>query len=751
MKKKHLACAAAAVALVAGPALACSTIIVGRDASATGRVIVGHNEDDDGELFVHHAMVPARTHAAGETMPAEKGKAAIPQVTATRGFFWSEVKAPWGGLPNSDTFLNDCGVFVTSNSGGCEPPDDAATTLTDGGIGYNLRRAVAERAHSAREAVDIVTNLVQTWGYYMPGRLYTVADGDEAWIVEVAKGRRYIARRVPDDAVAVVANCYTIHGPEAGDVIAPGVAAQISAAGGGFDFALAFQGERRRNHPANVYRQKHMYRIAAGRDFDKFDCPFSARPPRKVSADDVKAALSTHYEGTDDEVKPRHGDSYSAGRPVCRDSTIISTLCIFGDDLKSTELRLCNGSPCSAPFHSFRPFGGGLPAEIDESADAVARLENHVLPLGDTGGVDIAFLRGMLKIPSESMDQKANNDCIEYLRAWLEPRGVTCHVLVNDKGRKSLYAATTPGKRHDYLFVSHVDVVPAADPRQFEPHTVGDWIYARGACDTKGNVAVICRVLANLVGKASVGAFIATDEDGPTEGGTPTPRWSLEQGFVPKRFIMVGDSAGEEPDQLFTAEKGHARITITARGKGGHSSRPWALDNPIPKLAAAWSRLEAKMPPRPTAEDKWRDCLSPTMIKGSDAGNMIPDAAWMRFSLRFTEPDGYDRWVKFIADTTGLETARSATFRPPVVTDPEDPNVQAMFAALKRQIPAMRLGKMSAATDASYYAHLGLPIVIYAPTGEGPHAPDERISIRSLRDYAIALTKFLAATRRQDD
>lgn len=744
MKKILCACSAAAAALAAGSAFACSTIIVGRNASSTGHVIVGHNEDDDGELFVHHGMVPARTHAAGETLPAEKGKAAIPQVASTHGFFWSEVKAPWGGLPNSDTFLNDSGVFVTSNSGTAAPPADDASTLTDGGIGYNLRRAIAERARSARDAVDIVTNLVQTWGYYMTGRLYTVADRDEAWIVEIAKGRRYIARRVPDDAVAVVANCYTIHEPAEGDVIAPGVAARIAAANDGFDFARTFQGEKRWKHRYDVYRMKYMYKIAAGRDFDKNDCPFSAVPARKASADDVKAALSTHYEGTEDEARPKHGGPYDTGLPVCRDSTIISTLCVFAGDLKSTELRLCNGSPCTARFFSFRPFGGGVPAEIDESSDAVARLESHVLPIGDTGGVDLAFLKGMLKIPSESMDQKANNDCIEYLRSWLEPRGVICHVLVNDKGRKSLYAATAPGKRHDYLFVSHVDVVPAADPRQYEPKVDGDWLYARGACDTKGNVAVICRVLANLAGKASVGAFIATDEDGPTEGGTPTPKWSLEQGFVPKKFIMVGDSAGEEPDQLFTAEKGHARITITARGKGGHSSRPWALDNPIPKLAAAWAKLEAKLPPRPTAEDKWRDCLSPTMIKGSNAGNMIPDEAWMRFSLRFTEPDGYDQWVKLIADTTGLETTRSATFRPPVVTNENDPNVQAMLAALKRRIPAMRLGRMSAATDATYYAHLGLPTVIYAPTGEGPHAPDERISIRSLRDYAIALTDFLS-------
>ena len=363
---------------------------------------------------------------------------------------------------------------------------------------------------------------------------------------------------------------------------------------------------------------------------------------------------------------------------------------------------------------------------------------------GGDGVVDMDFLKGMLRIPSESMNLQANNDCVEYLRQWLEPRGVICHVLVNDKGRKSLYAATLPGKSHDYLFVSHVDVVPAADPGQYEPVVKDGWLYARGACDTKGNVAVICRVLANLVGKTSVAAFIATDEDGPTEGGTPTPKWSLEQGFVPKKFIMVGDSAGEEPDQLFTAEKGHARIVITARGKGGHSSRPWALDNPIPKLAEAWTKLAAKMPPTPTVDEKWRDCLSPTMLKGSDAGNKIPDEASMVCSLRYTEPDGCDKWIDLITKTTGLEVRRINTFRLPVVSDENDPNIQSLYAALKRQIPAMRLGRMSAATDASYYAHLGLPTVIYAPTGAGPHASDERVLVSSLNDYAVALTAFLS-------
>ena len=51
----------------------------------------------------------------------------------------------------------------------------------------------------------------------------------------------------------------------------------------------------------------------------------------------------------------------------------------------------------------------------------------------------------------------------------------------------------------------------------------------------------------------------------------------------------------------------------------------------------------------------------------------------------------------------------------------------------------------SAATDASYYAHLDLPTVIYAPTGTGAHAPDERVSVQSLHDYADMLTAYLKA------
>ena len=123
----------------------CMTLIAGRAASATGHVLVGHNEDDGGHIVVRHGYVRPRDWAAGAAMPAEKGCAAIPQAAHTLGYYWVEYRKDETGLSNADGFVNECGVVITSNSMGTsrESADNAAC-VKDGGIAYNLRRALAE-------------------------------------------------------------------------------------------------------------------------------------------------------------------------------------------------------------------------------------------------------------------------------------------------------------------------------------------------------------------------------------------------------------------------------------------------------------------------------------------------------------------------------------------------------------------------------------------------------------------------------
>ena len=356
------------------------------------------------------------------------------------------------------------------------------------------------------------------------------------------------------------------------------------------------------------------------------------------------------------------------------------------------------------------------------------------------GGIDRDLFMDLLKIPGEPLKIKELNRSLDLVKGWLEARGAYCTIETNETGRTGLYASTTPGKVHDYLFVAHVDVVPAPE-EMYTPRIEGDRVYARGACDTKGNDVVACQVLANLVGKASVGLFLATDEEGGRTG-TPTPQMMIDRGYIPRKLILVGDSAGEEPGQLFTAEKGHARIKLVAHGRGGHSSRPWTHDNPIPKLCEGYLKFRAAWDSDADPNEHWRTVLSPSMLEGGKASNIVPDLATMTLSCRYTTMAEYERAVKTLKETTGLEVVATPG-RCPVENKPNDPEIAALLKAIGAKL-GVREGKMSAATDASFYVQAGVPIVIFACDGGEPHSVREWGSLKSLDAYADFFTEYLA-------
>ena len=357
-----------------------------------------------------------------------------------------------------------------------------------------------------------------------------------------------------------------------------------------------------------------------------------------------------------------------------------------------------------------------------------------------------SFLEGLLAIPSVTSDRDANNEAVRYVKGWLDARGVCTAVVTNEAGRAALYASTVPGKEHDVVFITHLDVVPPLADGQFAPRIERDRIYGRGACDTKGNVAAIAQTLANLAGTCSVGAVFATDEESRTPG-TATPAALLAAGFTPRKFIIVGDTNGEFVDSLSYAEKGHFVMKVVARGKGGHSSMPWLADNPVPKLMRAMEKI-LELYPEPTAdEDHWRDHVTPTKLTGAPAHNIIPDVAEMSFSCRVTSPDSAARIKAQVEEATGLEVVLPKSYRLPVLTDPENWYVKSLYAAMRAKWPDkdIRLTRMSCATDATRYVHLGLPTVIFGATGGGAHSSDEWVSLKSVEDYAAMFTEYLRA------
>ncbi len=339
MKKHLLASAAFALALTASvfagtrPADDCFTVLVGKKASADGSVIVAHNEDDPGDIVVNVRKIRGRDYGASRRVALGNG-ATYETDGRVAGFLWVEA----AGQEFADSFVNDHGVVITSDS--C-PSRETADDLTDGGIGYMLRRLMAEKARTAREAVKIAGELVEKYGYRGSGRTYSVADKDEAWMIAVIRGRHWFAQRVPDDEVAVIPNWYTIRRirtDAAGEFMgSPDIVAYARARGwydaakdGPFDFKKAFQRPGRPDPimDGNTLRQWRGLTWLSGRDWEKNgDYPFSFKPAKKVSAESLMAILRDHYEGTPYDAT----DGYKAGTPnhtkfrtICTTTTIDS-------------------------------------------------------------------------------------------------------------------------------------------------------------------------------------------------------------------------------------------------------------------------------------------------------------------------------------------------------------------------------------------------------------------------------------------
>ncbi len=311
----------------------CFTVLVGKKASADGAVLVAHNEDDYGDIVVNVRKIPPRDFGAPREVSLEKG-GVFETGGTSQGFLWIEAAEQ----DFADSFINGSGVVVTSDS--C-PSRETRPDLTDGGIGYMLRRIVAEQATSARDAVRLAGQLIEKFGYQASGRTYSVADRNEAWMIDVIRGRHWFAERVPDDEVTVVPNNYTIRLIRPGDhdffMGSPDIVEYARKSGwydaakdGPFDFRRAFDKPTTRDavSDGNTLRSWRGLVLLSGRGWtlDR-DYPFSFKPAKKVTPEFLMGLLRDHYEGTEYDAT----DGYKTGTPnntkfrtICTASTINS-------------------------------------------------------------------------------------------------------------------------------------------------------------------------------------------------------------------------------------------------------------------------------------------------------------------------------------------------------------------------------------------------------------------------------------------
>ena len=291
----------------ASSASGCYAVVVGKDASTDGAVLLGHNEQNYGQRYLNFRKVPRIEHRAGKMIKLQGG-AEIPQVKESYAFLWSENP----GTTYSDGYLNEWGVAVVSD--GC--PDRAEDLqnlegegqLVKGGIGYMLRRLIAERAKTAREGVQIVGELIERVGY-PSSRTLVIADSKEAWLLSMSRGRHWVAQRVPDNAVVLLPNVYVIDKVDLKDTSnflgSPDLIEYAikkgwynPASDEGFDFSKAYGQSQKTLMDERQWRGQSL---VTGKDIEKEPdrkLPFSVKPAHKLSVKDVVSILRFHGEGS---------------------------------------------------------------------------------------------------------------------------------------------------------------------------------------------------------------------------------------------------------------------------------------------------------------------------------------------------------------------------------------------------------------------------------------------------------------------
>jgi len=283
--------------LVAGarPCSACFSIVVGKKASVDGYVLVAHNEDDTAPQIVNHHKIPRQKHAPGEKVQLRNG-GVLDEVEETWACLWSEMP----GMLFSDSYINEWGVSVTSDN--CPSREDNPE-ITDGGIGYMLRRLVALRAKTAREGVLLAGKLVEQFGYIDSGRTYVICDPDEGWLFAVVSGKHWLAQRVADGEVAMVANTYTIRQIDLTDTTrffgSKDIIEYAKSRGwydplknGAFDFAAAYANPISARSLSNLGRQADGLRYVSPKRIRANEkLPFSVAPNRKIGVADLMQIL----------------------------------------------------------------------------------------------------------------------------------------------------------------------------------------------------------------------------------------------------------------------------------------------------------------------------------------------------------------------------------------------------------------------------------------------------------------------------
>ena len=308
-------------------AYACTTILVGKDASADGSAYAGRTNDDVEMLSAKIEIFPA-SKGPGTYVFVDPENGA--EVTLPKANHRCIIEPVYNKCPDIwwESGFNDAGVGISATE--TIRINDAVLAIdpfTKSGISEaNIPRLVLPYISSAKEGVMRLGSLVEQYGMTAPEAVAFI-DDDGIWYIEVLSGHQWAAHRLPDDEYACIGNdcLLDFYNPDDTEnwIGSAGVKELAEKAGtyteldGKFHLALSFSAGKRDYSQLRIWASRRYFNNVSPNSYNvNADYTFSLRPAKKIALKDIFALTRDRHENT-----PMATDVVGNTRPIAIDRT----------------------------------------------------------------------------------------------------------------------------------------------------------------------------------------------------------------------------------------------------------------------------------------------------------------------------------------------------------------------------------------------------------------------------------------------
>jgi len=319
----------------------CDTLVATADVTIDGVTLFGKNSDREPNEAQYVCLLPALDHGDGAKVQCTYLK--IPQVKKTHAVLLSKPFWMWG----AEMGVNEFGLAVGNEAVFTKIPYLKSKGLS----GMDLVRLALERGKTAKEAVGVITGLLETWGqggncgFTAPlfyHNSFILADPKQAWLLETA-GRHWAARRIK--GIYAISNRLTIDNSwdlASKDLVSNAIQKRWCKNESDFSFSRCYSDFLYTTFSYSRYRQN--------RAFDLLNAKKG-----KIQLSDITTILRDHGDLETDSWRPDRGIMRSticnhAGFGPIRSSQTTGSMISHLSKNAPTHFVTCTAAPCTSIY-----------------------------------------------------------------------------------------------------------------------------------------------------------------------------------------------------------------------------------------------------------------------------------------------------------------------------------------------------------------------------------------------------------------